>query len=383
MFGVGLHFSLKDLLSVRAIAVPGALAQGLVATPLGMALGWLLGWPLGAGIIFGIALSVASTVVLLRVLQERRLLETERGRITVGWLIVQDIAMVLVLVLLPGLAALFHGVETAPEMAEVARSVGHRARQVRLVHRRDADRRQEADPGDPALCRPYRQPRAVPACRAVDRARRGLRRGRAVRHLARARRVLCRHDAERVAIEPAGRHRVAAVARRLRGAVLRLGRHAVRPGDPGRRAVGAARDRAHHHGRQVGRRLYRGAAVQALALGGADDHRLAGADRRVLVHPRQSQPTARAAAGGGPRPHPRRRHHQHPAQSAAVRRARYLRRAPREGAGRTGGRRPGGGGRGGADARADPPHQPQGPCGAGRPWPGRQLYQLGAQASGT
>ena len=124
MFGVGLHFSLKDLLSVRAIAVPGALAQGLVATPLGMALGWLLGWPLGAGIIFGIALSVASTVVLLRVLQERRLLETERGRITVGWLIVQDIAMVLVLVLLPGLADLFHGAETAPEMAEVARSVG-------------------------------------------------------------------------------------------------------------------------------------------------------------------------------------------------------------------------------------------------------------------
>ncbi len=67
-----------------------------------MGVGWLLGWPPGAGLIFGIALSVASTVVLLRVLQERRLLETERGRITVGWLIVQDIAMVLVLVLLPG-----------------------------------------------------------------------------------------------------------------------------------------------------------------------------------------------------------------------------------------------------------------------------------------
>ena len=111
MFGVGLHFSLKDLLSVRAIAVPGALAQGLVATPLGMAVGWWLGWSAGAGLIFGVALSVASTVVLLRVLQERRLIETERGRITVGWLIVQDIAMVLVLVLLPALTALFrrHG----------------------------------------------------------------------------------------------------------------------------------------------------------------------------------------------------------------------------------------------------------------------------------
>ena len=123
MFGVGLHFSLKDLLSVRAIAITGALAQGLIATPLGMVAGWLLGWSLDAGLIFGVALSIASTVVLLRILQERRLIETERGRITVGWLIVQDIAMVLVLVLLPGLTALFHDVETAPGAADVARSV--------------------------------------------------------------------------------------------------------------------------------------------------------------------------------------------------------------------------------------------------------------------
>jgi monovalent cation:H+ antiporter-2, CPA2 family len=124
MFGVGLHFSLDDLLSVRGIAIPGALAQGLVATPLGIGLGWWLGWSTEAGLIFGVALSVASTVVLLRLLQERRLLETERGKITVGWLIVQDIAMVLVLVLLPGLAGLFHGVETAPNAGEIARSVG-------------------------------------------------------------------------------------------------------------------------------------------------------------------------------------------------------------------------------------------------------------------
>jgi CPA2 family monovalent cation:H+ antiporter-2 len=124
MFGVGLHFSMRDLLSVRAIAVPGALAQGLIATPLGMAVGWALGWPFGAGVIFGIALSVASTVVLLRILQERRLIETERGRITVGWLIVQDIAMVLVLVLLPGLTALFKGMETGPNAIEVASVVG-------------------------------------------------------------------------------------------------------------------------------------------------------------------------------------------------------------------------------------------------------------------
>jgi monovalent cation:H+ antiporter-2, CPA2 family len=123
MFGVGLHFSPKDLLSVRAIAVPGAAAQALIAIPLGIGVGWLLGWSLGAGLIFGIALSVASTVVVLRVLQERRLLETERGRITVGWLIVQDIAMILVLVLLPGLAALFHGMETAPKSTEILFSV--------------------------------------------------------------------------------------------------------------------------------------------------------------------------------------------------------------------------------------------------------------------
>jgi len=123
MFGVGLHFSLQDLLSVRGIAFSGALAQALVGIPLGMAVGWGLGWAPGAGFIFGVALSVASTVVLLRLLQERRLVETERGRITVGLLIVQDIAMVLVLVLLPGLAGLFQGVETAPDAAEIVRSV--------------------------------------------------------------------------------------------------------------------------------------------------------------------------------------------------------------------------------------------------------------------
>jgi CPA2 family monovalent cation:H+ antiporter-2 len=104
MFGVGLHFSLKDLLSVRAIAIPGALAQIGIATVLGMGLAWLLGWPFAAGFVFGLALSVASTVVLLRALQERHLLETERGRIAVGWLIVEDLAMVLALVLLPALA---------------------------------------------------------------------------------------------------------------------------------------------------------------------------------------------------------------------------------------------------------------------------------------
>jgi monovalent cation:H+ antiporter-2, CPA2 family len=107
MFGVGLHFSLKDLLSVKAIAVPGAIAQIMVATALGWALAWLLGWSTLAGLVFGLALSVASTVVLLRALQERRLLDTTQGRIAVGWLVVEDIFMVAVLVLLPPLAEIY------------------------------------------------------------------------------------------------------------------------------------------------------------------------------------------------------------------------------------------------------------------------------------
>ncbi|AYR24069.1 YbaL family putative K(+) efflux transporter [Herbaspirillum rubrisubalbicans] len=109
MFGVGLHFSLKDLLSVKNIAIPGAVAQIAIATLLGMGLGWMLGWPFGEGFLFGLALSVASTVVLLKALQERRLVETQRGRIAVGWLIVEDIAMVLALVLIPALSGILGG----------------------------------------------------------------------------------------------------------------------------------------------------------------------------------------------------------------------------------------------------------------------------------
>src|ERR1700722_6422686 len=103
MFGVGLHFSVKDLVSVRGIAVPGALIQIAAATALGAWLGLSLGWSPGVAIVFGLALSVASTVVLLRALEERHLIETERGRIAVGWLVVEDLAMVLALVLLPAI----------------------------------------------------------------------------------------------------------------------------------------------------------------------------------------------------------------------------------------------------------------------------------------
>jgi CPA2 family monovalent cation:H+ antiporter-2 len=109
MFGVGLHFSLKDLLAVKGIAIPGALAQIVIATLMGMGLGWLIGWPFGEGLVFGLALSVASTVVLLTALEERRLLETKRGQIAIGWLIVEDLAMVLALVLIPALSGILGG----------------------------------------------------------------------------------------------------------------------------------------------------------------------------------------------------------------------------------------------------------------------------------
>jgi CPA2 family monovalent cation:H+ antiporter-2 len=101
MFGVGLHFSLNDLLDVRAIALPGAVAQIAVATAMSSAVAFFWGWPLGAGLTFGLALSVASTVVLLRALEAQGKLYSDDGRIAVGWLIVEDLMMVLTLVLLP------------------------------------------------------------------------------------------------------------------------------------------------------------------------------------------------------------------------------------------------------------------------------------------
>jgi CPA2 family monovalent cation:H+ antiporter-2 len=104
MFGAGLHFSLDSLLSVKTIALPGALVQIALVAAFGLALTQGIGWPIGAGLVFGLALSVASTVVVLRTLRERRLIETEQGRIAIAWLIVQDLVMILALVLLPHFA---------------------------------------------------------------------------------------------------------------------------------------------------------------------------------------------------------------------------------------------------------------------------------------
>jgi CPA2 family monovalent cation:H+ antiporter-2 len=121
MFGVGLHFSLEDLLDVRSVVLPGALGRMALATLLGVGLGELMGWRIGASFLFGLALSVASTVVALRALQERRLMESERGRIAVAWLIVEDLAMVLALVLAPAIARLldvsFEGGAAPPSVA--------------------------------------------------------------------------------------------------------------------------------------------------------------------------------------------------------------------------------------------------------------------------
>ncbi|PNK63349.1 MULTISPECIES: YbaL family putative K(+) efflux transporter [Pantoea] len=116
MFGVGLHFSLKDLMAVKSIAIPGAVAQIAVATLLGMGLSAWLGWSLMTGLVFGLCLSTASTVVLLRALEERQLIDSQRGQIAIGWLIVEDLVMVLTLVLLPAIAGMLEQGNPSPQL---------------------------------------------------------------------------------------------------------------------------------------------------------------------------------------------------------------------------------------------------------------------------
>jgi monovalent cation:H+ antiporter-2, CPA2 family len=141
MFGVGLHFSLADLLAVRRIAVPGAFVQIGIATALGTALMVAWGWPLGGGIVLGLALSVASTVVLLKAMEERNQVSTPNGRIVIGWLIVEDLAMVIVLVLLPAFAEVLggsaalggHAVSDRPLLLTLAITIGKVAAFVALA----------------------------------------------------------------------------------------------------------------------------------------------------------------------------------------------------------------------------------------------------------
>ena len=112
MFGVGLHFSLVDLMKVKRIAIPGAIAQIIVSTFLGLIFSWLMSWFWVKGLVFGLCLSTASTVVLLRSLEERNLIETRRGQIAIGWLLVEDLVMVLTLVLLPAISGVLNQEET-------------------------------------------------------------------------------------------------------------------------------------------------------------------------------------------------------------------------------------------------------------------------------
>jgi CPA2 family monovalent cation:H+ antiporter-2 len=123
MFGVGLHFSFADLLAVRRIAVPGAIVQMAAATVLGMAAATWWGWSIGAALVFGLALSCASTVVLLRALEDNGVLDSFNGRVAVGWLVVEDLAMVLVLVLLPPLGGWLAG-KTGADMTALWKSIG-------------------------------------------------------------------------------------------------------------------------------------------------------------------------------------------------------------------------------------------------------------------
>src|SRR5690606_29725391 len=114
MFGVGLHFDLKDLLVVQNVALPGAIGQSLVATLLGAGVAMAFGWPLKSGLVLGMAMAVASTVVLIRVLSDNRVLDTTAGHVAVGWLVVEDVLTVIVLVIIPALG-------TAPgEVADAA-----------------------------------------------------------------------------------------------------------------------------------------------------------------------------------------------------------------------------------------------------------------------
>ena len=124
MFGVGLHFSVKDLLSVKYIAIPGAILQIVLATLLGAVAGKLFGWSWSIGLVFGLSLSTASTVVLLRALESKGLLLKREGQIAIGWLIVEDLVMVLALVLLPVLAPSEHADSSVNLWRQLAITLG-------------------------------------------------------------------------------------------------------------------------------------------------------------------------------------------------------------------------------------------------------------------
>ena len=217
MFGVGLHFHLRDLLAVKGIALPGALIQSGVATLLGLGLGLAEGWPIAQGLVLGMALSVASTVVLLRVLEEHDLLSTPAGHAAIGWLIVEDILTVVVLVVIPalgrrarpsgGLLSVARGLAREAGRAGGARLPGGLARAAVGAH----------GGGAPALARAVHA--HGPGAGDGGRRRRCV----PVRRLDGAGRVPGRDGGGAVAGQPSGGRGRAAPARRVRGALLRVG----------------------------------------------------------------------------------------------------------------------------------------------------------------
>ncbi len=227
MFGVGLHFSLKDLLSVKAIAVPGALAQIAAAVALGTGLGLALGWDVQAGLVFGLALSTASTVVLLRAMQERRLIDTERGRIAVGWLIVEDLAMVMALVLLPAVASVTGRAEGSAASDPIVSWLG-------------------LGIGGIILLTIAKVVLFVALMLIVGRK---VIRSPSVWRFLRIGRILRRHGDERIRTQPSSRGGVPPLARRFRSAVLHLCRHVVRPDESTSRSAAPARNARHHSDR--------------------------------------------------------------------------------------------------------------------------------------
>ena len=235
MFGVGLHFSLEDLWAVRRIAIPGAVVQILVATALGAATATFWGWNLGAALVFGLALSVASTVVLLRALEARGVLNSVNGRIAVGWLVVEDLVVVLILVLLPALAG-FGGIRSDP--GGWSRWDPRQGRHLRSAH---APRRPAAVSSLALAGSPHRLTRALHPGRHLGRGGSGLRLGQVVRRILCARGILRGNDDARVGPQSPGRRGVVAAARRLFGVVLRVGRHAVRSSGVDRGAAEAGR----------------------------------------------------------------------------------------------------------------------------------------------
>ena len=250
MFGVGLHFSLDDLLAVRRIAIPGAILAMCASTGLGIGLALLWGWAPGAAIVFGLALSVASTVVVLRALEFGGALQSINGRIAVGWLIVEDLVMVLVLVLLPPLGGMLGGGEQPRRSGEhLGRACAH-AGQGGGVRGPHAAGRAARAAAAAVAGGANRLARALHPVRDLRRGGRGLRLELPVRRVLRPGRVFRRHDDARIGAQPSRRRGIAAAARRLRGAVLRLGRHALRPDGAARAPGEAGGGRRHRDGGQ-------------------------------------------------------------------------------------------------------------------------------------